>query len=81
MVDKNKKTTGSKLDKIIMGAVVGAAIGSVLGVSLAPKSGKETREDIVNQFDKIKDFGDNKSRWLLRRLRLYLKKRNERKKK
>jgi len=48
---------------------------------LAPKSGKETREDIVNQFDKIKDFGDNKSRSLLRRLRLYLKKRNERKKK
>ncbi|MBL4694912.1 YtxH domain-containing protein [Candidatus Gracilibacteria bacterium] len=41
--DKKKKTT---LDKVIMGAVIGGAIGSVLGASIAPKKGKETREEI-----------------------------------
>lgn len=34
----------SKIDKIIMGAIIGGAIGSVIGVTLAPKSGKETRK-------------------------------------
>ena len=50
-----------------MGAVIGGAIGSVLGASLAPKKGKETRQEIVDAvkntgktskklFHKIKDF-------------------------
>lgn len=34
----------SKIDKLIMGAIIGGAIGSVIGVTLAPKSGKETRK-------------------------------------
>lgn len=29
-----------------MGAVIGGAIGSVLGASIAPKKGKETRKEI-----------------------------------
>ncbi len=40
--DKKKRM----LDKVVMGAVIGGAIGSVLGASIAPKEGKETREDI-----------------------------------
>lgn len=31
-----------------MGAVIGGAIGSVIGASIAPKKGKETREDLVD---------------------------------
>lgn len=29
-----------------MGAVIGGAIGSVIGASIAPKKGKETREEL-----------------------------------
>ncbi len=39
-----------------MGAVVGGAIGSVLGASIAPKKGKETRQEIV---DAVKSTGKN----------------------
>lgn len=43
--DKNKKKgVGKALDKIFMGAIIGGAIGSVLGMSLAPKKGKDTRK-------------------------------------
>lgn len=55
------------LDKIFMGAVIGGAIGSVLGASIAPKKGKETRREIVEAvkntgkgakklFQKLKEF-------------------------
>lgn len=38
----------SKIDKLIMGAIVGGAVGSVIGMSIAPQKGKETREAIAN---------------------------------
>lgn len=31
------------IDKVIMTAIIGGAVGSVLGMTLAPKPGKETR--------------------------------------
>ncbi len=37
-----------------MGIVIGGAIGSVVGASLAPKKGKETREDITKAAVKAK---------------------------
>jgi len=43
---KNKKSTKKMIDKVVMGAVIGGAIGSVVGASMAPKKGKETRNDI-----------------------------------
>lgn len=42
--DKNMKRMG----KLVKGIIIGGAIGSVLGVTLAPKSGKETR-NIIKQ--------------------------------
>lgn len=33
-----------KVKKILTGVIVGGAIGSILGLTLAPKKGKETRE-------------------------------------
>ncbi|MEK7126902.1 MAG: YtxH domain-containing protein [Patescibacteria group bacterium] len=41
-------------DKILIGIVIGGAIGSVVGASLAPKKGKETREDIIKAATKAK---------------------------
>ncbi len=42
--------------KFALGALLGAAIGAASGILLAPKSGKETREDLKKQADKM--YGD-----------------------
>lgn len=52
MADDKKK---SALDKIVMGALIGTAIGSAVSLTLAPKTGKETR-GIVKE--KAKDVGN-----------------------
>lgn len=44
-----KEKKKSKLDKLIMGAIVGGAVGSVIGMSIAPKKGSETREIIAQK--------------------------------
>lgn len=41
--------------KVVLGTVFGAVAGFVTGVLLAPKSGKETRQDIKNTALKTKD--------------------------
>ena len=52
------------VDKLIMGAIVGGAIGSVVGLTVAPKKGEETRKylkekgkQINDEF--IKNYGDD----------------------
>jgi gas vesicle protein len=40
---------------IIIGAGAGLLAGAIAGILLAPKSGKETRADIVNYVSEIKD--------------------------
>ena len=45
--EKEKKK--SKIDKLIMGAIVGGAVGSVIGMSIAPQKGKETREYLAQK--------------------------------
>lgn len=41
----SKKRRGTA-EKIVMGAIIGTAIGSVIGLTVAPKKGKETRKDV-----------------------------------
>ena len=48
----NERTNG------ILGFLAGAAIGATLGVLLAPRSGKETRERIRNKAGETKDEVD-----------------------
>ena len=61
----------SKIDKLIMGAIVGGAVGSVIGMTIAPQKGKETREMIAqkgkemikkgqDQLDKLSDAVEKK---------------------
>lgn len=56
--DQKKK---KKVDTLVKGLIIGGAIGSVLGVTLAPKSGKETRQIIKKSstsiFEKLGQSG------------------------
>lgn len=45
----------SKGSKFAVGAILGAATGIVAGVLTAPKSGKETRDDIKRKAVELKD--------------------------
>lgn len=42
-----KKAREKAFKNVAIGAAVGAAVGATAGVLLAPKSGKETRDDLV----------------------------------
>ncbi|MBA4336602.1 hypothetical protein C0416_02390 [bacterium] len=39
-----KKKRKGVLERVVMGVIVGGAIGSVVGLTVAPKKGKETRD-------------------------------------
>ncbi|KKR06057.1 MAG: hypothetical protein UT34_C0001G0097 [candidate division WS6 bacterium GW2011_GWF2_39_15] len=44
-----------KAGSFIKGLIFGAVVGTVAGVLLAPKAGKETREDLLKLAKKVKD--------------------------
>jgi gas vesicle protein len=52
--ESGQKKEKSKVDKLVMGAIMGVAIGSVVGMTIAPKSGKETRKLIMEKEEKIR---------------------------
>jgi gas vesicle protein len=52
-IPKKKRRLGG----IIATLVIGGAIGSVVGMSLAPQSGKKTREDLKKKGEKILQEG------------------------
>lgn len=58
MSDENpqddKKITRT-VDKIVMGLIIGGAVGSVLGMAFAPKSGKETRKLIKKKAGELSE--------------------------
>ena len=51
----NKENTSGK---VLTGALIGAAAGFIGGVLYAPKSGKETREDLKNGTKKVIKVAD-----------------------
>ena len=59
IIAEAKAKKRSRLDKLMLGFVVGGAVGSILGVALAPKKGHETRRIVRQKFadvlnDKVK---------------------------
>lgn len=54
---KNGNGAGKKLDRLIMGVILGGAIGSVLGLTLAPREGKETRKIIKEKGQELIEKG------------------------
>lgn len=69
----DKKDKKGKLDKVIMGAIIGGAIGSVLGASIAPKEGKETRKDLLDTAKKVTD----KSITIFQKVKNFVKRKRE----
>lgn len=56
MKEKQKKQRAKIAKRVTIGAIAGVATGVVGGILLAPKAGKETREDIAKT---AKDLGEN----------------------
>ncbi len=54
---KRKEKKNGTMDKVIFGLLIGGAIGSVLGLTVAPKKGDKTREDIKKAKGKISSKG------------------------
>lgn len=52
-MSKNQDDISKKVDRFIMGALLGGAIGSVLGMTMAPKKGKETRDILKEKGKKL----------------------------
>ena len=46
---------GRGLGKFVAGVAVGTAVGAAAGVLFAPKSGKETREELKVKLDELKE--------------------------
>lgn len=55
-MEEDKKIT-KKLDSLIMGVILGGAIGSVLGLTLAPRKGEETRAIIKKKSHELLEKG------------------------
>ncbi|MEI6866203.1 YtxH domain-containing protein [Flavicella sp.] len=45
----------SNTSKWVTGLVIGLFVGAITGVLLAPSSGKETRESLLNKIDLLKE--------------------------
>jgi len=54
--NERKRKSGNTALKVVAGVLVGAAVGVIAGILLAPDSGKNTRKKIV---DKTKDMADD----------------------
>lgn len=57
---KDKKKKKGMMEKVVMGAIVGGAIGSVVGMTVAPKKGEETRQILKDKgteaYNKSREF-------------------------
>lgn len=54
-----KRKIARKSLKLLSGLVIGSAVGSILGLTLAPKKGKVTRDFLKKQAKSISDYKNN----------------------
>jgi len=58
-IDRENAARRSKAGMLVLGVSIGCTVGAVAGILLAPRSGKETRDDVAlrggEAWEKIKD--------------------------
>lgn len=54
------------VDKLVMGMIIGGAVGSVLGMAIAPKSGKENRKMMKEKAIELKGRAEDAGREFLK---------------
>lgn len=57
------------LDKLVMGVIIGGAIGSVLGMAFAPRKGKETRRFLKEKGKELAESAKRESKNLYESIR------------
>ena len=76
MKQKNKKGLIRRLFEFLTGIIIGGAVGSILGLSLAPKKGKETRDYLRDRsqdwYKGHSDTKDQKTVGFLKRMTIKL---------
>ncbi|MEK7528802.1 MAG: YtxH domain-containing protein [Patescibacteria group bacterium] len=55
--NEEKKEKSSTVDRLVMGVIIGGAIGSVVGMAFAPLKGKDTRKIIHEKGKEYIDKG------------------------
>jgi len=53
MNQEKEKGIRRKMDKLLLGVIVGGAVGSILGITFAPQSGKKTRQEIIKKTEEM----------------------------
>lgn len=53
--EKERKAKKETAKKVVVGTAIGTAVGAVSGLLFAPKSGKETRDDIARKTKETTD--------------------------
>lgn len=52
----------SQAGSFIFGSLIGLAIGGILGIIFAPRPGKETREQLMDKYQEMKDKAREKAK-------------------
>lgn len=61
-MSNEEKKISRQIDKLIMGIILGGAIGSVVGLTFAPRKGKETREILKKKGEEF--INDHREKFL-----------------
>lgn len=65
-MDEGDKKIAKRIDRLIMGIILGGAIGSVLGLTLAPRKGEETRKILKEKGQELFEKGKEVSEGFIR---------------
>ncbi len=65
-MDEGDKKITRRIDRLIMGIILGGAIGSVLGLTFAPRKGEETRKILKEKGQELLEKGKEVSEGFIR---------------
>jgi gas vesicle protein len=60
-------STGSGAGTFVIGALCGVAVGAAIGMLFAPKSGRETRQQLAEQTERLRRTATEQADWLRQR--------------